>query len=71
MFLLGSSLTDVSFLPLFESDDRCITMYTYIDSFFVCVEEQTIKQIDPPPTSPAGPAAAPPGEPDLARILMF
>ena len=29
-------------------------MYTYADSFFVCAEEQTITQIDPPPVSRAG-----------------
>ena len=33
-----------------------------INSFFVCAEEQTITQIDPPPVSRADPAAAPPGK---------
>ena len=46
-------------------------MYTYADSFFVCAEEQTITQIDPPPVSRAGPAAAPPGEPDLAGVFLI
>jgi hypothetical protein len=47
-----------------------IFRYRFTDSFFVCAEEQTYTQTNLPPVSSAG-SAAPPGEPDLARIFII